>query len=149
MSYMCAVVYVTIYFKASFLMRIKTSGKLKVQFRCDWHLTALDSKVLNNVLYITIDVLFCMSPSKKSGLSKMNCRLCSREVQPLMGRMFTALQNPLFIVAHTTLLTNQFPYTQISELELFEGTTCLSNHQPRDLLVCQILSWQSFAKALK
>ena len=47
-----------------------------------------------------------------------------------MGRMLMALQNPLFIVAHTTLLTNQFPYPQISELELFEGTTCLSNHQP-------------------
>lgn len=34
-SYVCAIVHVTIYFKVSFLMRIKTGGKLETQSRCD------------------------------------------------------------------------------------------------------------------
>lgn len=100
MSYMCAIVYVTIYFKASFLMRVKTTGKLKTH--CDWHLTekALDSKVLNNVLYVTL--VFCFVwVHRRKGVSQRWIVGSLQRKSSLWWTECSWLCKTLFLLLHT------------------------------------------------
>lgn len=84
----------------------------------------------------------------EEGLSKINFRLSAVGRSALEGLKLAALSKPPFIVTQIFPLASQFPHTKTSYLELFEGFAYIFI-SATDLLVCQVLSRLSFAKALK